>query len=255
MITAGVLDGIPAVRHAFFTRRGGVSEGPYASLNCGTGCGDDPHRVAVNRGRAMERLGLSGDALATARQVHSAAAAVVEAPPAQGSAPRVDGLVTRVPGIALGVLTADCAPVLFADAGAGVVGAAHAGWRGALAGILEAVIEAMEGVGADRAGTVAAIGPCIHQPSYEVGPEFRAEFLEDDAGSARFFVASGRPEHHLFDLPGYLEGRLAGLGLKAVQRLPVDTRAEVERFFSHRRAVLGGEKDCGRGLSAIALGD
>ena len=250
--TAPLLDGVPGVRHAFFTRRGGVSEGSYASLNCGFGSGDRAESVAANRRRAMERLALSGDDLVTVRQTHSADVAVVEAPWTPAQAPGADALVTRAPGVALGVLTADCAPVLFADAEAGVIGAAHAGWRGGLAGILEATVEAMTGLGARARGIVAGIGPCIHQQSYEVGPEFQAAFVGEEAANADFF-APGDGDRRLFDLPGYLERRLAGIGLAAVERLAHDTRGEEDLFFSYRRAVELGETRYGRGLSAIAL--
>jgi YfiH family protein len=250
--TATVLDTVSGVGHAFFTRRGGVSEGPYASLNCGFGSGDSAESVAANRARAMERLALSGDALVTVRQTHSADVAVVEAPWAPAGAPGADALVTRVPGVALGVLTADCAPVLFAEVEAGVIGAAHAGWRGGLAGVLEATIEAMTGLGADARRIVAGIGPCIHQQSYEVGPEFRATFVGGQPANGEFFLP-GDGDRLLFDLPGYLERRLAAIGLGTVERLAHDTRGEEDLFFSYRRATGLGEARYGRGLSAIAL--
>ena len=250
--TATVLDGVPGVGHAFFTRRGGVSEGPYASLNCGFGSGDSPESVAANRGLAMERLALSGDHLVTVRQTHSADVAVVEAPWTPAAAPSADALVTRTLGVALGVLTADCAPVLFADAEAGVIGAAHAGWRGGLAGVLDATVEAMTGLGARARRIVVAIGPCIHQPSYEVGPEFRAAFVGAESANGEFF-APGDGDRLLFDLPGYLERRLATMGLGAVERLAHDTRDGDDLFFSYRRATEQGETRYGRGLSAIAL--
>jgi hypothetical protein len=254
MITADSLSAPGRLRHAFFTRQGGVSDGPYQSLNCGFGSGDAEARVAANRGRAMGALGLDGDALVTAYQVHSPTAVVVAAPWRPEAAPEADALVTDRPGVALGVLTADCAPVLFADAEAGVVGAAHAGWRGARAGVLEATVEAMTGLGA-RAGRIAvAVGPCIRQASYEVGPEFQAAFVEEDAENADLFAAAERRRHFRFDLPRYLERRLARLALAAVETIALDTCGDEERFFSYRRASRRGEPAYGRGLSAIAIG-
>jgi hypothetical protein len=253
MITAQALRGIDRVRHAFFTREGGVSEGAFASLNCGYGSGDDPERVASNRTRAMARLGREGGDLATLYQVHSADVVVVERSWPKGQAPHADAQVTRTPGVALGVLTADCAPVLMADDRAGVIGAAHAGWRGALDGVIEAAVEAMCGLGAAKADIVAAVGPCIQQRSYEVGPEFRARFVEADAANGRFFKTAERSGHFMFDLSGYAAERLARLGLKAVEVGANDTCADPERFFSYRRATLSGARDYGRGLSAIVL--
>lgn len=253
MITAAVLERAAGVRHGFFTREGGVSEGLFASLNCGFGSGDDPERVAVNRTRAAEQLGLSGDALLTVYQTHSTDAVVAEAPWPPDQAPRADAIVTRRRGLALGVLTADCAPVLLADPEAGVVAAAHAGWRGARAGILEAAIKAMADLGARPAHIVAGIGPCIRQESYEVGAEFHDAFLADDPATADFFRPSPRPGHFQFDLPGYVRRRLERLGLASVDALAMDTCADEQRFFSYRRATKRGERDYGRALSAIAL--
>jgi YfiH family protein len=253
MLTIGPLNDLPGLRHGFLTRRGGVSEGLYSSLNCGLGSGDDPAKVAENRDRALARVGLDGADLVTAYQVHSARAAVVERPWAQDDRPQVDGLVTRVPGLALGVLTADCVPVLLADARAGVVGAAHAGWHGALDGVLEATVAAMEGLGAARERLVAGIGPAIAQRSYEVGPDYPAPFLEQDGDNHDLFCPSRRQGHFHFDLKGYVARRLARLDLAAVQALPCDTCAEDRRFFSYRRSCLRGEPDYGRGLSVICL--
>ena len=253
MITADELNKVSGVRHAFFTRRGGVSEGAYASLNCGYGSGDDPERVRANRARAAQKLGLDGSALATAYQTHSAAVAVVDGASGPEDAPRADGLVTATPGIAIGVLTADCVPVLFADPAAGVIGAAHAGWRGARAGILEATVDAMTGLGARAADIVAGIGPSIGQGSYEVGPEFHAEFVTENPGNEDFFAPGESGARYLFDLPGYVGRRLSALALAAVEVLPVDSCADEERFFSYRRAARRGEKAYGRGLSAIVL--
>jgi polyphenol oxidase len=253
VIAADVLSEASGIRHGFFTRRGGVSEGAYASLNCGLGSGDDPDRVRINRARTMARFGVAGDALATACQVHSDRVAVVDAPWAVDERPRVDGLVTRTRGVALGILTADCTPVLFADAAAGVIGAAHAGWRGARAGILEATVAAMVDLGARAASIVAGVGPCIRQESYEVGPEFHAAFTADDPGTRNLFQPSSRQDHYRFDLPGYVVRRLSDLPIKAFEELPFDTCADAERFFSYRRTTLDGGGDYGRGLSAIIL--
>jgi YfiH family protein len=246
------LTGLAGVRHGFFTRAGGVSGGIYASLNCGLGSGDDPAAVAENRRRAARALGVAADHLLTAYQVHSADVVTVERPWI-GDRPKVDGMVTRTPGLALGVLAADCAPVLFADADAGVIGACHAGWRGALSGVVEATVAAMVGLGADRARVCGALGPCIAQASYEVGPEFRANFVAADADNARFFVDSARAGHFLFDLPGYVLGRMARAGVARIGHVALDTCAEETRLFSYRRTCLRGEGDFGRGLSAIAL--
>jgi YfiH family protein len=253
MITLDVLDDGSAVRHAFFTREGGVSKGLFASLNCGYGSGDDPQNVARNRAIAAGRLGLSEDRLITCYQIHSATVLTVERPWRREDAPRADGMVTDRPGIALGVLAADCAPVLFADASAGVIGAAHGGWRGALGGVMEATVAAMIALGAQPARVRAAIGPCIAQQSYEVGPEFPGRFAETDPASGAFFVPAARPGHFRFDLPGYIALRLNRLGLGSVADSGCDTVADPARFFSYRRACLTGEPDYGRALAAIAL--
>ncbi|NQV82433.1 MAG: peptidoglycan editing factor PgeF [Rhodospirillales bacterium] len=261
MITAQTLKRSVRVRHAFFTRTGGVSQGLYGSLNCGLGSDDDPDHVATNRACAQARLAgdLSGGAeLVTLYQVHSPTVVCVEAPWRPGESPRADAMVTDRRGVALGVLTADCAPVLFADAeansGAGVIGAAHAGWQGALAGVIEATVQAMIGLGAQPSRITAAIGPCIQQSSYEVGPEFRDRFEAADPANRAFFAASSRPGHFQFDLPGYVGNALAGLGI-AFETTGEDTCSDEHRFFSYRRATHRGEKDYGRGLSAILLAD
>ena len=253
MLTSASLAALPGVRHGFFTREGGVSAGPYASLNCGLGSGDDLDRVAENRTRALARLGLPGDRLATAYQVHSNRAALAEAPWPVSKRPRVDALVTRTAGLALGVLTADCAPVLLADRDAGVVAATHAGWRGAHDGVLEATLAAMQRLGARAAATLVAVGPAIEQPSYEVGPEFPAPFLDQDPANDDFFEAAPRAGHFLFDLKGYVVRRLVRAGVGQVDSLAVDTCADDARFFSYRRACLNGEQAYGRLLSAISL--
>lgn len=241
------------IRHGFFSRRGGVSGGLYASLNCGFGSRDRADDVAENRSRVAHALGVDRLALNTVHQVHSADVAPVAAAWEPAAAPRADAMVSRTPGIAIGVLTADCGPVLFADPEAGVIGAAHAGWRGALNGVVEATLAAMCDMGAAIERIRAAVGPCIAQESYEVGPEFRAEFLAADDANDGFFVASDRPTHFRFDLPGYVAHRLAGAGIAAIERLDIDTYAETEHCFSYRRATHAGEDDYGRAISAIAL--
>ena len=248
-----VLAALPCLRHGFFTRQGGVSQGQFQGLNCGLGSGDDAVAVRENRRRAMAIFGLPGEALVTAYQVHSATAVVVEAPWPPDARPRVDGLVARKPGIALGVLAADCAPVLFGEPEGRIIGAAHAGWGGALGVILVATVDAMVRLGARRDSIRAAIGPAIAQASYEVGPEFPAPFLKRNSADAAFFAPSRRAGHFLFDLPGYVASRLGALGIAAIDRLAHDTYAEPERFFSYRRNTHEGIGDYGRGLSAIAL--
>lgn len=253
MLTLGPFNEIDGVRHAFFTREGGVSGGLYASLNCGLGSGDHADNVATNRRRAMERLDLAADALVTCYQIHSPTVVEVDTPWTRENTPRADAMVTTRPGVALGILTADCAPVLFADRKARVIGAAHAGWRGAVGGVLDATVEAMSKHGARPASMIAAIGPCIAQRSYEVGPEFPAPFIALDPADAMFFIPSARPGHFMFDLRGYVAKRLTKIGIGEVHQMPNDTCREEERFFSYRRACLRGEKDYGRGLSAITL--
>ncbi|BBK44760.1 laccase domain protein [Allostella vacuolata] len=255
MITAPALAALPGIRHAFFTREGGVSGGIYAGLNCGFGSGDEASSVAENRARAMRRLDLPAEALATLHQVHSPTAVAAEAAWPRGTAPRADAVVTATPGLAAGILTADCTPVLFADADARIVGAAHAGWRGALYGVLDSTIAAMEERGAARGRIVAAVGPCIGPASYEVGAEFRDRFLAVEAGFDAFFTPGARPGKFQFDLPGFVAMRLDRAGLGRVDRCDADTAADPDRFFSYRRATLRGEPDYGRALSAIALVD
>jgi polyphenol oxidase len=255
MITLDLLDHNPGLRHAFFTREGGFSGGFFQSLNCGFGSGDAAETVARNRAIAMERLGFFPDRLVTCCQTHSTTVVTVERPWPRDAAPRSDGLVTRAPGIALGILTADCAPILFEDAVARVIGAAHGGWRGALGGIIEATLDGMEALGARRTRIRAGIGPCIAQTSYEVGPEFPQKFLEHDQASAAYFAPAARTGHFLFNLPGYIERRLARAGVAAIERAARDTAAEDTHFFSYRRACLRGEPVYGRALSVIALRD
>ena len=248
MTEGGALSGLGGVAHAFLGRGGGVSTGIYAGLNCGFGSGDDRDAVGENRRRALAAVGAGR--LATLRQVHSAEAVILAKPPKGVAA---DGMATDRPGLALGILTADCAPVLFADPQAGVVGAAHCGWRGALAGIAEAVLERMERLGARVGRTAAAVGPCIGQASYEVGPEFREAFEAADPGNGRWFAPAVRPGRFRFDLAGYAAARLERAGLAAVSVAGVDSCAEEDRFFSYRRACMRGEAGYGRQLSLVAL--
>lgn len=252
-ITLNALNGDRSIRHAFFTRQGGVSGGPFASLNCGFGSGDKLADVARNRAIAAAQLDLAPERLVSCHQIHGTDVITVEQPWRREDNPRADGTVTKVPGIALGVLAADCAPVLLADSEAGIIGAAHGGWRGTLAGIMEATVTAMVALGARTERIRAGIGPCIGQPSYEVGPEFSANFTAVDPASAAFFVPAPRAGRFLFDLPGYIALRLQRLGLAAVERAAHDTAAEEDLFFSYRRACLRGERDYGRGLAAITL--
>lgn len=247
-----LLEPLQGVRHAFFGRLGGVSQGLYASLNCGPGSQDAREAVTENRNRAAKAL--SAEHLLSLYQIHSAKVVVVETPWALGQGPQADGMVTRLSGIALGVLAADCAPVLFADEAAGVIGAAHAGWKGAHSGVLQATLEAMESLGAQRTRIVAAIGPCISQRAYEVGPEFYEAFVTNDPGAACFFVPSIRPSHWQFDLRGFAAARLERAGLAAIDVLDHCTYAQADIYFSYRRATHRKEPDYGRNLSAIVLG-
>ena len=253
MIQAPALDELDGVQHRFFTRRGGVSAGLYSSLNCGYGSGDPPDNVRENRRRAAATFDLAESELLTLHQIHSTDVLTVAANRwTSPGAPKADALVTDRPGVALGVLAADCAPVLLADARTQVIGAAHAGWKGALAGVVEATIGAMERLGARRDSLRAAIGPCIGRDSYEVGPEFPAPFLAQDEANAAFFRAAPRAGHFLFDLAGYLVRRLALAGVTA-NPTGHDTLSGTDDFFSYRRNTLNGVRDYGRGLSAIGL--
>ncbi|MCR9220589.1 MAG: peptidoglycan editing factor PgeF [Alphaproteobacteria bacterium] len=245
-----------SVRAAFFTRRGGVSRGIHAGLNVGFGSDDAADAVAENRRRAMAALAEAPPPLVTVHQVHGRAVAAVDAPWPRADNPKADALVTDRPGIALGILTADCAPILFADAAAGVIGAAHSGWKGACLGVGAATVEAMERLGARRSRIRAALGPTIHQPSYEVGPEFHARFAEEHPESLRFFAPAPAAQKHLFDLPGFVAAHLEGLGLAVVDRTCAhDTLPDAARFYSYRRATQRGEPDYGRQLSAILLAE
>jgi polyphenol oxidase len=243
------LDGIA---HGFFGRRGGVSKGILASLNCGYGSNDDAAAVLENRTRVATWLGTQEPRLLTVYQVHSADVVNVTTPWVRGDAPRADGMATNVPGIALGVLAADCAPVLFADADAGVIGSAHAGWKGALGGVVESVVSLMETLGAKRSRIRAAVGPCISQASYEVGPEFRARFVESADANAAYFVPSTRAHHWQFDLPGFVRARIADADIRG-DALEACTYKDEKGLFSYRRATHRAEPEYGRNLSAIML--
>lgn len=251
-ITSPQLAAIAGVRHAFFSRDGGVSQGIYAGLNGGIGSNDDPAHVAENRRRMAEAIGVPPERFLTLYQVHSPDVVVVEQPWDQAARPKADALVTAVPGIALGVTAADCGPVLFADADARVIGAAHAGWKGALTGVLEATLGAMDTLGATRGRVVAAIGPLIRQPSYEVGDEFVARFTAADPGYARFFIPAARPGHAMFDLGGFIRMRLEAAGVERIDDTGIDTYPD-ENFFSYRRSVHRAEPDYGRAVHAIVL--
>jgi YfiH family protein len=237
--------------HGFLGRRGGVSVGEMAGLNVGYGSSDDPEAIAGNRRLAVAAI-LPEAALATVHQIHSAEVVVAKHAWPQGERPRADAMVTDTPNVLLGILTADCAPVLFADHHAVVVGAAHAGWRGAIAGVTDATIEAMERLGARRENIHAAVGPCIAQPSYEVDEAFRAKFIEHDSDNARFFVIGSAGKPH-FDLEAYVVHRLIAAGIDEVEALNLDTYCDAERFYSFRRSTHRGEADYGRQLSAIAI--
>jgi hypothetical protein len=248
VIRAVSLGGLP---HGFLGRRGGISVGDCAGLNVGFGSRDDPEAIAGNRRLAIAAL-LPEAELATVHQIHSAEVVVADRAWGQQERPRADAMVTDKPNLLLGILTADCAPVLLADHGAVVVGAAHAGWRGALAGVTDRTIEAMEKLGARRGHIHAAVGPCIAQVSYEVDEAFKAKFLEDDGDNARFFVAGEAGKPH-FDLENYIVHRLIAAGIEEIEGLNLDTYADPDRFFSYRRATHRGEADYGRQLSAIAI--
>ena len=240
-----------SVPHGFFTRRGGVSEGPFSSLNCSLSGADPRENVLENRARAARAIGAEPAMLSGLTQVHGADVAVVTQPYAPGTGPRADAMVTAGKGIALGIVTADCAPVLFADAARGVVGAAHAGWRGAVSGVLEATLEAMAGLGARD--IVCAIGPCIRQASYEVAADMRDVVLGHAVSDARFFAAGQSEGRWQFDLAGYCAARLQRRGVAGVEIIDADTLAEPERFFSHRRRTLQGGGPIGHQISIVAL--
>jgi YfiH family protein len=253
MLQSSALSALVGIRHGFFTRTGGVSTGCYESLNGGVGSKDIPAHVAENRARMATAVGVLPGRLISAYQIHSPVVVTVDAPWDVNVRPKADAIVTRASGLAIAVSTADCGPILFADAEAGVIGAAHAGWRGALSGVAEATIAVMERCGADRSRIVAALGPMIRQQNYEVGPEFVAQFAAVDSGNQRFFRNAPRAGHSLFDLAEYIAARLAGAGIGRIDDLGRCTYAEPQTFFSYRRSVHRSEPDYGRHLNAIAL--
>ena len=247
-----LLQAIPGLRHAFFTREGGVSGGIYGSLNGGVGSNDDPAHVEENRRRMAEQLGVGLTHFLSLWQTHSPDVVVASEPWQGGSRPRADAIVTRTEGLAIGATAADCGPILFVDPAARVIGAAHAGWKGALSGILESTVDAMETLGAERGGIVAAIGPLIRQRSYEVGGEFVERFIETDAENGRFFIPSAREGHSMFDLAGFIRMRLENSGVLVIDDTGIDTYSD-ERFYSYRRSVHRNEPDYGRHVHSIAL--
>ena len=252
-ILAPSLAALPGIRHAFFTRQGGVSTGLYASLNGGMGSNDDPAAVAENRARMAGAVGVAPDRLLACWQVHSADAVLGTEPWTRETAPKADAIVTATPGIGAAVSIADCGPVLFADPDARVVAAAHAGWKGAIGGVLAATLDLMEQQGARRENVRAVIGPLIRQASYEVGEDFVARFLAEDKAFARFFAPADRPHHALFDLPGFIRLRLTQAGVRHVEDLGLDTYPDEARFYSFCRATHRREADYGRLIAAIAL--
>jgi polyphenol oxidase len=247
-----LLSAVPRLRHAFFSRDGGVSEGIYAGLNGGIGSNDDPTKVAENRRRMAQHLGVPREHLLTAFQIHSPDVAVASAPWDTASRPRADAIITRTEGLAIGITAADCGPILLVDPNARVIGAAHAGWKGALTGIVESTVEAMEKLGADRANILAAIGPLIRQYSYEVGNEFVERFIEADVENSLFFVPAAREGRAMFDLAGLIRMRLENAGVLVIDDIGIDTYSD-QRFFSYRRSVHRKEQDYGRHVHAIVL--
>ncbi|MFA6019572.1 MAG: peptidoglycan editing factor PgeF [Rhodospirillales bacterium] len=253
MISVSALNDVSRVRHGFFTRQGGVSDGVYESLNCGYGSGDDKDKVTANRKMALAMMDQPLSSLVTVRQEHTIRAVVVDAPFAEDQRPVADALVTNKKNLVLGVLTADCAPVLFADGKAGVIAAAHAGWRGALAGILEATLKEMTDLGAKHQSIVVGIGPSITRRSYEVSRDFVTAFMAENDENGYFFMESVVEGRYKFDLPGYISRKLSRLGVSTVTHTPCDTCLEADRFFSYRRSCLMGETTYGRQLSAIVI--
>ena len=253
MLQATSLAGLSDIRHGFFTRSGGVSEGVYSSLNGGVGSKDSADHVAENRARMAVALGVIPERFLTPYQIHSPEVVTADAPWTPETRPKADAVVTREPGLAIGVSTADCGPLLFADGKARVIGAAHAGWRGAFTGVIEATLAAMEKLGARRDAIAVALGPTIRQPNYEVGAEFVERFLAADGDNARFFADAERADHAMFDLTGYIASRVHRAGIDTFEDLGLCTYADPERFYSYRRSTHVGDPDYGRHINAIAL--
>ncbi len=252
-VTAINLQGLAGIRHGFFTREGGVSGGLYAGLNCGLGSNDVRANVLENRGLVAGHLSATATEVVTPYQVHGAVAVIVDRPFTNTEPVKADAIVTRIPGLAIGVLTADCTPVLFADPGAGVVAAAHAGWKGAMGGVVESAIKAMETLGASRSRIRAAVGPSISQQAYEVGPEFEAQFLAADRVTKVYFQKfdpAGKPH---FDLPGFVQSRLAAAGIGQIEMVTPCTYGDESKFYSFRRSQHRKEPDYGRQISAIVV--
>ena len=250
MITSDALQ-LPGIAHGFSTRQGGYSSGIFSSLNCGLGSGDDIALVTQNRAKVAGDMGVAPSHLVSAYQVHSADVMIVDAPFVER--PKVDGLVTNKRGLALGILTADCGPILFADPTAGVIGACHAGWKGALTGVTDSTVEAMESLGAERKNIIAVLGPTISQKAYEVGPEFPKPFLQHYKSHQKYFIPSVRNDHYMFDLPAYLIDHMQSFGVGLAVDLALCTYSDSELFFSYRRTTHIEEKDYGRLISTIAL--
>ena len=255
MLQAPSLSKLPGIRHGFFTRAGGVSVGIYESLNGGVGSEDSPAKVAENRARMAKHLGVAPDRFLTCYQIHSPEVVVAEVPWPANERPRADAIVTRTPNLAIGVSTADCGPVLLADSDARVIGAAHAGWRGALTGVIEQTVAAMEKLGAKRARIVAAAGPMIRQPNYEVGQDLIDRFVAVEPNTVRFFKPGQRPGHSMFDLAGYVVSRLRRAEIAKIEDVGLCTYADPTQFYSYRRATHRAEPDYGRHINAIALSD
>ena len=252
MLASPLLSAVPGLRHAFFSRDGGISEGIYTGLNGGLGSNDNPAHVAENRRRMAEQIGVLPSHFLSVHQIHSPDAVIATGPWDTAARPKADAMVTRTTGLAIGVTAADCGPVLLADPKARVIGAAHAGWKGALTGVVEATVEAMETLGAERANVVAAIGPLIRQASYEVGNEFVERFVEADAENALYFLPAAREGHAMFDLAGFIRKRLENAGVLIIDDTGIDTYSD-QRFFSYRRSVHRKEADYGRHVHAIVL--
>lgn len=253
MIQSDTLSAFPNIAHGFFTREGGTSTGIYEGRNCGLGSDDLRTNVIENRGRTADDLGVPRDHLLTVYQVHSPKVIIADKPWAHDAAPEGDALVTATKGLALGILTADCTPILFADPEANVIGAAHAGWKGAIGGVLEATLDAMISLGAKREQICCSIGPTISQPNYEVGAEFQEQFIAETTENSTYFIPSARENHFQFDLPGFVADRLGALGVTRIDKTNLCTYADSKRFFSYRRTTHAGEPDYGRQISSIAL--